>query len=256
MNADSVEFRRGVVAPLECIREGWELIREQYWPFLLVSFVGGTLGGVFPILLIGPMTVGIFLSLQKLQRDLPVDFWTLFKGFKWFVPSLVVSVLKMILTLIVIVIVLIPYYILLFRMMAVMIPNGQNPSPEESQQFLWLFIGFEIIFLLLVISVGLLMEIFFMLAYPLLADHRMSGMAAVKLSLRAGKANAGGILGLLMLNVLFGIVGLLCCIVGVCFYLPIAFASQAVAYRRIFPDTGTTSLSPTTGSNSCTLPNL
>jgi uncharacterized membrane protein len=70
----------------------------------------------------------------------------------------------------------------------------------------------------------------------LVADRRLSGLEAVKLGFRASKANFGGLLGLMLLNALFGFVGVLCCFVGVYFYLPIAFASQAVAYRRIFPD--------------------
>jgi len=77
-----------------------------------------------------------------------------------------------------------------------------------------------------------------MFASPLVADRRMSGLDAVKLSIKAGRANIGGILGLMLLNALFSIVGLLACIVGVYFYLPIAIASQAVAYRRVFPDAG------------------
>jgi uncharacterized membrane protein len=66
----------------------------------------------------------------------------------------------------------------------------------------------------------------------------MSGLDAVKLSFKAGRANMGGILGLLLLNALFVFLGILACIIGAYFYLPIAIASQAVAYRRVFPDMG------------------
>jgi len=52
----------------------------------------------------------------------------------------------------------------------------------------------------------------------------------------SGKANFGGLLGLILLNGLFSIIGVLCCFVGVYFYLPVALAAQAVAYRRIFPE--------------------
>jgi len=240
MNPEPVEFRRGVVAPLECIKEGWALIKDQYWLFFGISIVGILIGGVIPVVLMGPMMVGIFLSLQARQRNQPVEFGTLFKGFDQFVNGLIVTVIKVI----PIIIMLIPYYIFLFGMMAVTMPKGHNPSPEESQRFMMSFFGFEIIFFLGVMTVSILIEIFFMLAYPLVADKRMSGLDAVKLSFRAGKANFGGILGLLLLNALFGFVGVLCCIIGVYFYLPVSFAAQAVAYRRIFPDTGSNLPSP------------
>jgi uncharacterized membrane protein len=53
--------------------------------------------------------------------------------------------------------------------------------------------------------------------------------------MKAGRANLGGVLGLLLLNALLGIVGVLLCVVGVYFYMPISFAATAVAYRRVFP---------------------
>jgi len=221
MNPEPVEFRRGVVAPLECIKEGWALIKDQYWLFFGISIVGLLIGGVIPVVLMGPMMIGIFLSLQARQRNQPVEFGTLFKGFDQFVNGLVVSAIKVI----PIIIMLIPYYIFLFGMMAVTMPKGRNPSPEESQQFMMSFFGFEIIFFLGVMTVSILIEIFFMLAFPLVADKGMSGLDAVKLSFRAGKANFGGILGLLLLNALFGFVGILCCHIGVYFHLPIAFAA-------------------------------
>src|SRR5207253_1143717 len=96
MNPDHSEFRRGVIAPLECIKEGWALIKDQYWLFFGISIVGMLVGGVVPVVLLGPMMVGIFLCLQQRQRNQPVEFGTLFKGFEQFVQGLVVAVLKMI----------------------------------------------------------------------------------------------------------------------------------------------------------------
>ena len=75
-----------------------------------------------------------------------------------------------------------------------------------------------------------------MLAYPLVADRKLSGLEAVKLSLKASKANFGGILGLILLNALLGMLGVFLCIIGAYLYLPISFASQAIAYRRVFPE--------------------
>src|SRR5437867_9880982 len=116
MNPEFVEFRRGVVAPFECIKEGWALIKDQYWLFFGITIVGLLIGGVIPIVLMGPMMVGIFISLQQRQRNQPVEFGTLFKGFEQFVNGLVVTVLKMI----PIIILMIPYYIFMVGMMAVM----------------------------------------------------------------------------------------------------------------------------------------
>jgi len=240
MNADPSEFRRGVIAPVECIKEGWALIKDQYWLFLGISLVGILIGGAVPIVLLGPMMVGIFLCLLQRQRGEPVEFGTLFKGFEQFVQGLVVAALKTI----PIIIIIVPYYIFLVVMMATSMPRGRHPSPEDSQAFVFSFFGVEMVFVLVIMVVSVFVEIFFMFAFPLIADRKLSGLEAVKLSFRAGKANMGGIIGLILLNGLLSIVGVLCCIIGVYFYLPIAFASQVVAYRRVFPDIGSKLPSP------------
>jgi len=240
MNADLSEFRRGVVAPVECIKEGWALIKDQYWLFLGISLLGILIGGAVPIVLLGPMMIGLFLCLLQRQRGEQVEFGTLFKGFEQFVQGLVVAALKTI----PIIIIIIPYYVFLVAMMATSMPRGRHPSPEDSQAFMLSFFGVEMVFFVVIMVVSILIEIFFMFAFPLIADRKLSGLDAVKLSFRAGKANMGGIVGLLLLNGLLAFVGVLCCIIGVYFVLPIAFASQVVAYRRVFPDIGQNLPSP------------
>ena len=95
MNPDFAEYRRGVIRPVECIKDGWEMIKDQYWLFFGISIVGMLIAGAFAIVLMGPMMVGIFLCLLQRQRNEPVEFGTLFKGFDLFVPSLIVTVIKM-----------------------------------------------------------------------------------------------------------------------------------------------------------------
>src|SRR5882762_6049025 len=94
MNADLSEFRRGVIRPVECIKEGWALIKDQYWLFLGISVLGLLIGQAAWIVLLGPMMVGIFLCLFQRQRGQPVEIGLLFKGFDYFVPSLIVALLK------------------------------------------------------------------------------------------------------------------------------------------------------------------
>jgi uncharacterized membrane protein len=130
---------------------------------------------------------------------------------------------------------MVPYYIVMMAVMLTNMPKGRS-EPENPAALVIGMFGLEMVFFLVVMVVSILIETFFMFAFPLVADRNMSGLDAVKLSFRAGKANFRGIVGLLLLNALFGFVGLLCCIIGVYFYLPVSFASMAIAYRRVFPD--------------------
>jgi len=184
-----------------------------------------------PIVLLGPMMVGIFLCLFQRQRREPVEFGTLFKGFDYFVQGLIVALIKVL----PVIVLMVPFYIIMFAIMATTAPRGRA-TPEETSAFLFSFFGFELVFILVMMVVGIAIEVLFMFAFPLVADRKLAGLDAVKLSLKACKANFGGVLGLLLLNAVFGIVGVLLCVVGVYLYLPVSFASYAVAYRRVFPE--------------------
>lgn len=233
MTPDQTDFRAGVIKPIECIKEGWALIKDQYWLFFGISLVGLLVGGVVPIVLLGPMMSGIFLCLFQRQRNQPVEFGALFKGFDFFAQSLIVTVIKVI----PIIILMVPYYVVMMAVMFTTMPRNQA-SPDEASAFVLSFFGLEVVFVVVMMVVSILIEIFFMFAFPLVVDRKLSGLDAVKLSFKAGKANFGGVLGLLLLNALLGMLGLLCCIVGVYFYLPVSFAAMSVAYRRVFPDIG------------------
>jgi hypothetical protein len=239
MTPEQSDFRVGVIKPVECIKEGWALIKDQYWLFFGITIVAMLIGGAVPIVLMGPMMVGLFLCLfQKLRRE-PVEFGLLFKGFDHFVPGLIVTAIKVI----PILILMIPFYIIMVTMMMTMMPRGE-PSPDEMTRFMVSFFGIEMMFIAVVLLVSVCVEIFFMFAFPLVADRNLSGLDAIKLSFKAGKANFGGVIGLLLLNAHLSFVGVLCCFIGAYFYLPVMFASQAVAYRRVFPEVPETFVSP------------
>ena len=224
------EFSSGVVAPVECLKEGWDLIKDRYWLFFGIAAVGLLIGSAFAIVLMGPMMCGIFICFLQRKRGEQVEFGTVFKGFDYFVPGLIVQLIKAI----PIVVLMVPFYIIMLAAMFSSMPRPGEPIDERGVMFT--MFGVEIVFFLVVMIVSILVELFFMFAFPLVVDRKLSGLQAIKLSFRACKANFGGVLGLLLLNAALGIVGVLCCVIGVYFYLPVSFASFVVAYRRVFPE--------------------
>src|ERR1700686_3169618 len=103
MSQNALDFERGVIRPVECLKGGWELIKDQYWLFLGIVFVGIFIGSAVPIVLIGPMMVGIYLCFFRRMRGEQVEFGDLFKGFEFFVQGLIAAVIQMIPMLIVMV---------------------------------------------------------------------------------------------------------------------------------------------------------
>jgi hypothetical protein len=224
---DLPEFRRKAVEPVECIKAGWNLIRSQYWLFVGISVVGLLIGSVVPFgILLGPMMCGIYLALFKTRRGQPVEFNDLFKGFDYFGDSLIATLLHLVPVLVVFVPSYIVFYIGLFFLM----PRNGEPEPGALFGFFGLFAIFWLVMmvLLILVSVG------FTFAYPLIVERRLSGLNAVKLSIRAGMANFWQLLGMLLLNGIFSFVGVLFCYVGVFLVLPITFAAIATAYEQVF----------------------
>jgi uncharacterized membrane protein len=205
MTPDNLQFRTGVIQPVECLKQGWALIKDQYWLFLGIVVVGVLIGGAVPLVLIGPMMVGIYMCFFRRIRGEQVEFGNLFKGFDYFAEGLIAALIQMI----PMVVVMVPAYIIMFVLMMTSMPRGGRMDPDASTRFLFTFFGFELVFIVIIVAVGIVVNIFFMFAFPLIADRGLSGLEATKLSIKAGKANFGGILGLLLLNVALGIVGVL-----------------------------------------------
>src|SRR4051812_10530576 len=87
----NVEVRSGVVKPVECFKEGWELIKDEYWLLFAVTLVGALIGGMTMYILFGAMICGIFFAYIRKIDGGRVVFDDLWKGFNWFGPGLVVT---------------------------------------------------------------------------------------------------------------------------------------------------------------------
>jgi hypothetical protein len=221
-------FRRGVVQPIYCIKTGWSLVRDQYWLFVGMAFVAIFLGSLVPFgIILGPLMCGIYMALFRRRRGEFVEFGILFKGFDYFGESVVATLIHYV----PMVIIIIPFYIVLYGGMLLIMPR-QGGEPDPSSLFTWLAVlgvlGLVMIVLLILLSV------MFMFSYPLIVIRKMPGIDAAKLSARAGLANFLPLFGLLLLNGVISIGGLLLCYVGVFLALPITFAAISVAYEQVF----------------------
>jgi hypothetical protein len=226
---NQIEFNRNAVEPVACIKAGWELIKQNYWLFVGMTVVGVIIGSVIPLgILMGPMMCGIYLALFQTRRGQPIEFGLLFKGFDFFGDSVVATLLHLIPVLAI----FIPSYVLFYVGMFMMVPLSGGGEPEPGM--ILGFFGFMLIFWLVVMVIMIVLSVIFTFAYPLIVDRRLSGLNAVKLSIRAALANFWRLLGMLLLNGLLTFVGVLFCYVGAFLVLPITFAAIATAYEQVF----------------------
>lgn len=223
-----IPYRRNAVEPIECVKRGWELVRQQYWLFVGMCLVGILIGSAVPLgILLGPMMCGIYLSFFKQRRGEPIEFGTLFKGFDFFGPSLIATLLHIVPILAIV----LPAYFLFYLSMVVSIAaQGNDPSPAAFFGVMGAFGLFWIVVLLVVIVVS----IGFAFAYPLITDRKLQGFDAVKLSFKAALSNFWRLLGMMIVTSFLTACGALLCYVGMFFIMPIGYAAMACAYEQVF----------------------
>jgi uncharacterized membrane protein len=224
-----IPFRRGAVEPVECLKAGWELVKDQYWLFVGMCAVAMIVGSAVPMgILMGPMMCGLYLVFFSKRRGLPIEFGMLFKGFDYFGQSVIAALLHVI----PIMAIIIPAYIFLYiGMFAAMAAGSASDSgPLAGLMFLLVVIIFyvAIVLVIIVVSIG------FMFAYPLIVDRGLPGFEAVKLSFKAGFGNFWRLLGLSLLGGLLGMCGIILCYVGILLVFPITLSSVAAAYEQVF----------------------
>ena len=228
MSTPLIEFRRNAVEPVQCIKDAWALIKDQYWLFVGICAVGLVIAGAVPFyILMGPMMCGIFMTLFKRMRNEPIEFGLLFKGFDFFGPSLVATLLHM---LPIMAIVIPAYLVFYFGFVLSIMVQGNEPNPAAMLGVMGLF-G---IFWLVIFIVILFISIGFTFSYTLIVDRKLQAMDAIKLSFKAAMANFWRILGMSLLTGLLTFCGVLLCYVGVVLVLPLQYGAIAVAYERVF----------------------
>ncbi len=219
----NTEFRTGVIRPVECVKEGWELIKSDYWLLFAIGLVGALLGGVTMYILFGAMLCGIFLAYLKKIDGFPVSFDDLWKGMNYFGPGLVVTLF--------IVVPLVIFYVGVYASVIAALVAGSQAG-EAAMVGLLLFVGFlDIVFLIIMVCFHTLL----MFSFPLIVDRNLGAIEAMKTSARAVWNNLGGVVGLICVNLGLVFVGYLALCIGVYFVIPIMIAGNVVAYRRVFP---------------------
>lgn len=232
MSFDPYSYNRRAVQPLVCLSEGWHLIKDQYWLFFGITAVGMLVGGAAPMgILMGPLFCGIHICFFERECNRPVSFDMLFRGFHYFGPSLIAT-LMMVVPMIVLILALDALFLVgvLSTIAAMRQGAGQPPDPAAG----WLIVGLVALFTVAVTIISVLFNMLFYFTYPLIVDRGLSGFDAVKLSIRAAMGNFFGLAALLLLTQVLAFFGMFLCFVGIYLILPLAFAMTAVAYRQVF----------------------
>lgn len=216
-------FTVGRISPIEVYKEGWELIKSDYWLLFAITLVGVLIGGASLYILLGAMICGIFACyLQKIDTG-TVSFDNLWKGFSYIGPSLIVIIIFIVPSLII--------YGIIYAPILMAMAMGSKLSQDE---FAGMMVGAAAIDLVL-LTVVVCFHTLLMFALPLIVDRNLSAFQAMKLSMKAVWKNLGGVIGMIGVYIVLCFLGALACGIGLYFMMPIIFAGFLTAYRRVFP---------------------
>ena len=221
-------FNASAIKPVECLKQAWGLIKDDYWLLFAISLVGAMVAGVTVYVLLGAMVCGIMgCYLKKIDGGV-VKFEDLWVGMKYLVPSIPIALLFIV----PIVIYFVTMFITMYSPLITIAVMGEGNVDSI------LLIGtFAVAILIdIVVAVAItLVHSLIIFAFPLLIDRKLNAIDAIKLSARASLKNIGGIAGMIVLQFAMVILGWLIFCVGLYLIIPILTATNLVAYRKVFP---------------------
>ena len=217
------------IRPIELFKRAYQLMREQYMLFVGITLVGILLGSMVPFgILMGPIMVGIYLCYLHREAGRQVEFATLFKGFDQFKEAFIAFIIMFAISMGVMLGFIILIGMVVLGMGAAMQGQGNDANPSA--------IGIVLILMLylalLVASIAVYIP--FLFAFQLIADRKLSGMDAVKLSWAGVKKNLGGILVFMIVNMFFSLIAVMMCYIPAIFFMPISFGALFLLYRDIY----------------------
>lgn len=185
------------------LKRGFDLYKENIATLLIATLLASIISCVTVGILAGPMMAGLTLiTLRLVDRQEPKpEIGDLFKGFSFFVPTLVFVILL-------VVVQLIGSFIL-----------GLFP-----------FIG---VLLSSLFSMALNTAVLFTMFY--IVDRNMDVVAAIQKSFDVVKSNFWIFLGLSIVASVVSMLGIIACVIGVIVTAPMYLTTIAIVYRDLHP---------------------
>ena len=228
-DSDVVVFRTDRVSSRQMWGQAWAILwPEHFWITVGICLIGLIVGSAAPMaVLMGPMMCGMYMCFFAMMRNERPTFDLLFRGFDVFIESLVATLVVMGIS-----------FVVVFGLIAVLICGGiavvATADRAGGGVGPALAVVGLIVFYPVMIIVMIVVQALFIFAYPLIVDYNLSGLDAVKLSVRAVWANLGNVIRLTILNSVASMSVVFFCF-PILVVVPISMLAQALLYRRIFP---------------------
>lgn len=229
-----VQYLSGAINPGDCISNAWTLVTRNFWLYIGVALVTMLLIGCIPFvgsLLFGPVLGGFYYLVLRDMRDEPVDFGMMFKGFEKFLPLMLAGLIQAAPSIIATVL---QYTVDIARIVGGGSRGGDFYQPSTDTIFAGISAG-VIVMVIILSLVGIVWSVALSFAVPLILEHDLGVADALLTSAKAALSNAGGLIVLIILEVLVVILGMIALCIGIFVAVPVVYAANVFAYRMVFP---------------------
>lgn len=198
---------------------------------IFVTIVVSTISGIF--------LCGIYKSISRVAAGGRAEFGDLFSGFENLQACLIIAVIMAVIQFVF-------ALVMLFTGVAVgigalgvgglggIVTRDGQINPAIAGGLILVFLAFMGIYIVVALIWGALTTFI----YPLIGERNLPGVDAFMTSVKAGIANVGGLILLLILGGLMLVVGAIPCGLGLPFVFPIYLAAIFSAYRNVFGSYG------------------
>jgi hypothetical protein len=236
-NMNPVQYVSGAIGPGDCISNAWTLVTRRFGLYIGIGIVVMLMLGCIPLLnwiLFGPVMAGFYYLVLRDMSDEPVDFGMLFKGFEKFLPLMVAGLVQIAPSILATIIQYSVDAARLFGGMSSGPGDGNFYQPGRDLMFEGITAGVLIVVVVLSL-IGIVWSIALSFAVPLIMEHDLSIGDALVTSLKAAGSNAGGLIVLIILEILVVLLGVIALCIGIFVAIPVIYAANVFAYRQVFP---------------------
>lgn len=224
-------IRNVKVRPLGLMKRAYALVGDQYWIFVAITLVGTFVASMVPFgLVAGAMAVGIYLCYIQREAGEQAEFPTLFRGFDFFIESLLAFLVYFIAS----VAFMFPFMIAIFftvigPVLAAAANPGGGPPQMPPTVLSWILILYP-----LMIVAHILVALPFFFTFQLIADRNFKAMDAVTTSARGVLKNLGGVIWFVIVTGVISSILSMMCFLPLIPVLPLLFGALFLLYRDIY----------------------
>lgn len=230
-------IRKIKARPLKRMSQAYQLMGDQYWLFVAITFVASVVASLVPFgLIAGTMAVGVYLCFIDREKGNQVEFATLFRSFDYFVESLVAFLIYFFVSLLAMAPFLIAIVALVVGPVLAAAGAGAAAPPQlPATTITAILILYPMLFIANIVAL-----LPFCFTFQLIADRNLKAVDAVKTSAKGVFRNFASVTWFVFVTACLAGFASMMCFLPIIPLMPILVGAYFLLFREIYGPNPTT----------------